>query len=110
MDAVATIPLTVDPEAAALVAELGFQAELDRMLEQARQMISGLRRLNVVFAPPYDTGPDPAIIIEAYRDPAARQPNDRTENQFDRWQIATFSPDVHRHFVLWIMDEYNHAG
>ena len=102
---VAAIPVTVDPEAADLVAELGMRAELERMLEQARQAIPGVRRLHVVFAPPYDTGPDPSVVIEAYRDPAARHPKDNTSAQYDRWQIATFPPDVFRHFVLLLMDE-----
>jgi hypothetical protein len=110
MGAIPAIPLTVDPEASALVAELGLQAELERMLEHARHTVSGLLQLYVVFAPPYDTGPDPAIVIEAHRDPTARQPDDQTWYRFSRWQIATFSPDVFRHFVLLIMDEHNHAG
>lgn len=105
-----TIPVTVDPEAADLVTQLGMQTELDRMLEQARQMIPGLRRLQVVFAPPYDTGPDPSVVIEAYRDPSARQPNDSTWDLFSRWKITTFPPEVCWHFTLLIMDENHHGG
>src|SRR5437879_6133803 len=97
------IPLTVEAEAAALVAELGLQTELEQMLEQARQTITGLRRLQVKIAPAYDTGEE-GIIIEATRDPASRDRNEWTWEQFSRWKIATFSPDVYRHFTL--LDEY----
>lgn len=103
------IPLSVEPEAAALVAELGLQTELDQMLDHARQTITGLQRLKVKFAPAYDTGEE-GIIIEATRDPANSQSKDWTWDQFSRWKIATFSPEVYRHFTL--LDEIgtNHAG
>jgi len=110
MVAPTTIPLTVDPEAAELVAELGMQAELECMLDQARQMIPGLRRIHVEFAPPYDTGPDPSVLIMAYRDPSLHRPDDQTWNQYSRWKTTTFSPDVFRHFTLLIRDDPNHAG
>jgi hypothetical protein len=32
------VPMTISPEAAARVAELGMQAEFERLLEQARQL------------------------------------------------------------------------
>lgn len=108
--ATATIHTTVEPEAADLVAELGMQKELERMLEHARQSIPGLLRLQVMFAPPYDTGPDPSVVIEAHRDAAHREPDDQVWNQFSRWKIQAFSPDVCRHFTLLIMDETNHVG
>lgn len=106
----AAVPITVDPEAAELVAELGMQKEFEQMLEKARQMIPGLRRIHVEFAPPYDTGPDPSVLIEAYRDPSFCQPDDPTWKQYARWEIATFPPDVVRYFTLTIRDEPNHAG
>jgi hypothetical protein len=108
--ATATIPLTVDPEADELVAELGMRSDLERMLDRARQTIPGLLRLHVVFGPPYDTGPEPSVVIEAYRDPAHREPDDQVWNQFSRWKTQAFSPDVYRHFTLLIMDETNHVG
>ncbi len=105
-----TIPVTVEPEAAELVAELGMQAEFERMLDQARQTIPGLRRIVVEFAPPYDTGPDPGVLIMAYRDPSFRRPDDSAWDQYSRWKTTTFHPDVFRHFTLWIVDDTNHAG
>ncbi|MCI0463269.1 MAG: hypothetical protein L0Z62_40500 [Gemmataceae bacterium] len=108
MSAPVPIPVTVDPEAAERVAELGMQAELEHMLEQARQLIPGLWRLQVAFGTPSDTGSDLPVIIEAYRDPAGRQPDDQTWHRYNQWQMTTFSLDVCRHFRLLIRDEtYN---
>jgi hypothetical protein len=98
-----TVPLVVEPEAASLVAELGLQVELEQILEHARQTITGLRRLQVKIAPAYDTGEE-GIIIEASRDPASRNNSNWNWEQFSRWKIATFPPDVYRHFTL--LDEY----
>jgi hypothetical protein len=99
----------VEPEAAALVAQLGLQAELEQMLEHARRTITGLQYLAVQFAPAYDTGEE-GIIIMAVRDPASPDLKDWAWDQYSEWKITTFSPDVYRHFTL--LDEYgtNHAG
>ncbi len=109
MDTADTIPVFIDPEAAELVKELGMQAEFEQMLEQARQTIPNLCRINVEFGPPYDTGPDPAVLIKAYRDSTAREPDDVVWNQYSRWKLSTFSADVYRHFTLLIREEPNHA-
>src|SRR4051794_24974808 len=53
-------PVTVSPEAAARVAELGLQREFEQIVEHTRQTIPGLRRLEVTLAPAHDTGDDPA--------------------------------------------------
>jgi hypothetical protein len=105
MSTAATIPVIIDPEAAELVKELDMRAELEQMLERARQTIPGLTRLHVQFAPPYDTGPDPAVLMEAYRDARAREPDDQVWNSYSTWKLETFSPDVWRHFTLLIRDE-----
>jgi hypothetical protein len=105
MTPVETVPVTIDAEAAELVAELGMKSELECMLDQTRKIIPGLLRLHVAFGPPYDTGPDPAVLIEAYRDAATRQPDEQVQNQYGRWQTTSFSPDVFRHFVLLIIYE-----
>jgi|GEM_PF-1520790 hypothetical protein len=109
MNTITTVPLAIEPQAAQLVKELGMQAELDQMLERARQIIPGLRRLHVLFAPPYDTGPDPSVVIEAYRDAAAQEPDDLHWDLYSKWQSATISPDVYRHLTLLIVDEINHV-
>jgi hypothetical protein len=106
----ATIPTTITAEAAELVAELGMQAELERMLEHARRTISRLRRLQVEYGPDYDAGTDPAVLINAYRDPPAEALGDRTWQEFSRWKISTFPPEVFSHFTLLLWEDPNHAG
>jgi hypothetical protein len=99
MSATTTVPVTITPEAAARVAELGMQKEFDQMLEHTRQVVPGLRAIKVELALPYDTGSEPGITIEAYRsDPWV--PNDPTEWNWGRWKIETFPPEVCEHFVM----------
>jgi hypothetical protein len=108
MPTVSSIPVTVTPEAAERVAELGLQTDLDRMLEHTRQTVTGLRRLDVVLDPPYDTGDEPYITIEALRDPSFRLENDPTWRQWSEWTIFHFPPDVLRHInmlILYVTDD-----
>ena|ERR1043166_8032549 len=109
MDTLSALPVTVTPEAAAHVAELGMQAELEQMLRYACQTISGLLHITVELQPPYDTGDELAVILEATRDLAARKPGELPTQDFDTWQINTFSPDVLRHFTLLLTHINNHG-
>jgi hypothetical protein len=104
----ATIPVTVTPEAAARVAELGMQRELDQMLEHAKQTIPGLRSILVEESPHYEAGDEEGVTIWAVMHP----PNpgeDRTEWQWGRWVTGAFPPDVFRHFVLMTRYEADHG-
>jgi hypothetical protein len=94
-----TIPVTVTPEAAARVAELGMQAELEQMLEHTRQAVPGLLSIEVQEAPPYDTGDESTIVIEATRGDRFQE-SDRTDTEWGDWEINTFPPDVCRYFVM----------
>jgi hypothetical protein len=96
------IPVTVPPEAAARIAELGLQTEFEHMLEHARQTIRGLQRIEVELAPPYDMGDEERVLIQAFRDPATCAPEDRTRRDWMDWEITTFSPDVLRYIGVLI--------
>jgi hypothetical protein len=75
-----TIPVTITPEAAARVAELGMQRELERMLEHALRSVPGLRSVEVKLELPYDTDVETSITIQVLVD----HPNpveDRTEEE-----------------------------
>ena len=88
-----TIPVTVTPEAAERVAELGMQAELQQMLDHTLRTVPNLRSVEVLLALPYDTGDETSITLQALVD----HPNpvkDRTELEWDAWQLAAFPPDV----------------
>lgn len=93
MATLTTVPVTVTPEAAGRVAELGMQRELQQMLEHAPRLIPGLRSIEVVLELPYDTGDETRITIEATADlnaPGMHQ----AEKQYATWVINTFPPEV----------------
>ena len=94
-----TIPITVTEEAAARVAELGMQREFEQMLEHTVQTVPDLKSVEVILAPPYDTGDYPRVILEASRT-VPLVPPDETESQWWDWQIGTFPPRVCAHFLM----------
>jgi hypothetical protein len=109
MSAPATVPVTITPEAAARVAELGLQAELERMIEHTRHAVAGLRQVAVTLEPPYETRPSPGINIEAYTDRPFVE-GDRTQGRWGRWLVITFPPEVCEHFALRLREAPGHAG
>ena len=108
MPTLTEVPVSVSPEAAARVTELGMQADFDQMLEKARRTLAGLHRINVVLDPPYDTGDEPSVVIEAIRAENGVL-TDPTEREWDNWRLNTFAPDVCRHFCLLVLFETPHA-
>jgi hypothetical protein len=104
-----SIPMTVTPEAAERVAELGMQAELERMLEHTRQTVPGLRSVEVQLALPYDTGDETSIIIRATMDDPHGE-YDPTDSEWGAWKVSTFPPDVCRYFVMMSVYEPTHEG
>ncbi len=104
-----TIPVTVTPEAAERVAELGMQAELERMLEHTRQTVPGLRSIEVQLALPYDTGDETSIVIQVTRT-NPHLTNDPTDWDWGAWQCDTFPPYVCRYFVMLTLYEPDHAA
>jgi hypothetical protein len=102
MTSTVTVPLTITAEAAARLAELGMEGDLECMLEYIRQTVTGLRRLEVILEPPYDTGDEPYITIEAFPAISFQSAADEAENQWGAWKVRTFPPEVCRHFTLLI--------
>lgn len=93
------IPVTITPEAAAHIQKLAMQRELEMMIEHTLQTIPGLRELHVVLEPPYDTGEDDSVVLEA-----VTPPTDDVYNAcqvWGSWFDATFSPEVRQHFCLY---------
>jgi hypothetical protein len=76
MTAIATVPMKITPEAAARVAELGIQAELDQMLEHVRKVVPKLQSLEVELAEPCDTGDELGVNIRAWTGLPWQQLND----------------------------------
>ncbi len=88
----AEVQVTVTPEAAALVAQSGYQKEFEQMIERARTTIQGVKWLDVRVEPPYDTGDEDKVIIWI-RIANNLLLNNPDIKSFRRWEIETFSPD-----------------
>ncbi len=104
-----TIPVTITPEAAEYVAELGMQEPLQQMLDHALATIPGLRSIVVNLQPPYDTGPEPHVIIDVTMS-NPHVDRDLTEDRWIRWFTAEFPPQVCQHFCLLTVYGPEHAG
>ncbi len=104
-----TVPITVTPEAAERIAELGVQAEFQQMLDRAVQLVPALKRVEVVLEPAYDEGADPFVVIQATHG-GPWESGSRAEDEWGKWKIFAFHPDVHRHFQMDAFPETDHAG
>src|SRR5689334_10815910 len=65
MAAQRSVPVSVTPEAAARVAELGAADALDRMLEKVPECVPGLIEVRVILVPDPEEGADPAVVLHA---------------------------------------------
>src|SRR5438477_11634940 len=90
-----TIPVTVTPEATARIAELGFQTQIEQMIEHARHL-PDVVRIEVVLNERYDMGGEPGVAVEAYGT-RPFDPNDTLTEDLGRWQVNAFPPEVMEH-------------
>jgi hypothetical protein len=102
------VPVTVTPEAAARVAELGFQTQIEQMIEHARHL-PDVVRIEVVLNERYDMGGEPGVSVWAW---ATRpfDPNDSTDRDLTRWEVDTFPPEVLEHLHISYLLGGEHAG
>jgi hypothetical protein len=109
MNSSTIIPVTITPEAAERLAELGMQVEFERMLEHTRQAVPGVRAIRVVLRPVYDCYENTGISIEAIVDGTYR-PEDKVWWKWHDWLHQTFPPQVAEHFEMWAVYGNGHAG
>ena len=99
--ATVSVPVTVSPEAQSRLNFLGLHAEFERMLDYVRQNMPGLRSIDVVLEPPYDTGGDDVILIQPLileREPG--QP-DRAHAEWWEWFRGSFPNVICLNFCLF---------
>jgi hypothetical protein len=97
MTATAEIPVAVSDEATALVAELGLQREYEMMLAHTRQSVPRLRSVAVTRYDDPENVDEPRVVITAWY--TAVPPEDISVwDEWGRWFVETFPPDVCRHF------------
>ena len=107
MSASTDIPLTITPEAAARIAELGMQNEFEQMIEHTRQVVPALAAIEVVRELPYDTDSEPVSITAYWDRPYA--PEDNTSADLDRWVVEMFPPHVLEHMHIFLIHGRPHA-
>jgi hypothetical protein len=108
MSASIEAPLTITPEAAARIAELGMQKEFEQMIAYVREVVPELAAIEVVRELPYDTDWEP-VSITAYSDQVFA-PGDNTSAKLDEWVVTTFPPQVLEHLVVLLSPGRPYAG
>jgi hypothetical protein len=103
------VPVTIRPAAAARIAELGMQTELQQMIDRALWVVPELVAIEVEIAERYDTGGEPGVSIVAYSDQAFT-PDDNTSDELRRWKIETFPAQVLEHLTILLTPGGPNAG
>lgn len=110
MSTAAIIPITITPEAAAFVRQLGYDSALERMLEYTKQEVPGLCSIIVKKEIDY-TGEGLGVTLEAHRLPVPDPMRDATDRDWAAWKRQHFSPEVTDQFCLmsYYTDENGHG-
>ena len=110
MTATTMVPVNITPEAQARVEELGFQAQLARMIEHVRQVVPQLVSIEVEdFWRADEHGPSGVCIRAMTNMPW--QETFKKPYDLGRWRVTTFPPEVLEHIVLtYGFVEEQHAG
>ncbi len=108
MSASIDVPVTISPEAAARIAELGMHRELQQMIEHVRQVVPELAAIEVAREPAYDMDWEP-VCITAYSD-RPFQVGDDTSANLIRWRVEMFPPQVLDNLCLLLSPGRPHAG
>ena len=98
------IPLEVTQEAAAHIAKLGMQQELEQMLDWVRRNVAGLQEIRVAMSRSFDGYgklPPRVHIWASQASPAEDAPVDLVEWEWAGWKAPTFPPQVCTSFTLF---------
>ena len=103
------VPVTIRPDAAARIAELGMQTEMQQMIDRALQIVPELAAIEVEVAERYDTGGEPGVSIVAYSD-RPFVPEEFFSWDVSRWAVQTFPSQVLEHLCLQLIPGRPNAG
>jgi hypothetical protein len=98
MATTAMIPVTITPEACAFIDQWGQREEFEKMIDRARQVVPGLRSIEVVLDEATEAM-SPGVVLWTHRD-HVEPGNDPTHRSWIDWMAATFPPDVCQNFTL----------
>jgi hypothetical protein len=96
------VPVVIPPDAAALAAELGMQAEMEQMFEWVRKNVPRLQAIRVeLWHPRRAPARGPHLVIWAHQHPTADPTEEPlVEWEWDGWKAQTFPPRVCRRFIM----------
>ena len=102
-----TIPTTITLEAAALAKEYGVERELDAILDKGREMVAGLRAMEVEVEP-WAEEDDVCVVVRGVIDPAYR--DDPSFGAWYRWPVDHLPHPVwDRIRITSMLDETPHG-
>ncbi|MDR3633940.1 MAG: hypothetical protein P4L84_09055 [Isosphaeraceae bacterium] len=102
MATTAEVPVNVSEQAEHRILELGLWPQFEAMVEHTKQATPSLRSISVSLADQAGVASSILILAEIaeFNVSAPGMADESTEWRWDRWAIATFPPDVLRHFCM----------
>ncbi len=94
-----TVVVTIAPEARSFVDRVGQREDLEKMIDQARHVVPGLRSIEVALDEATEETP-PGVVLWTHREDIELG-NDPTHRNWIDWMAATFPPDVCRISRCW---------
>jgi hypothetical protein len=103
MPAIQTTPARWTEDAAAYVVQSAHQKEVEQILDRVRQVVLGLRVLEVTLG--LGDGPSTVsqLVIEVWIDEPNEVDSDLTQWELSRWKVTTFSPEVNERIVILVL-------
>ena len=98
----AMVPVTISRDAQAFIDRVGQRVEFELMIDRARQVVSGLRSIEVLLDDATEEMP-PGVVIWVHRDDMGPG-SDPTHRHWIDWMAATFPPEVCQNFTLLSID------
>jgi hypothetical protein len=98
MSTTVMVPMTISPEARSFIDRIGQRAEFETMIDQAKQIVPGLRSIEVALDEATEAIPA-GVVLWIHRDDIGPG-NDPTLRDWIDWMVATFPPDVCQNFTL----------
>jgi hypothetical protein len=98
MSTTTMVPVTISSEARSFLERLGQAEELEKMIDRARHIVTGLRSIEVVLDEATEEMP-PGVVLWVHRDDIGPG-SDPTHRDWIDWMAATLPPDVCQNFSL----------
>lgn len=103
------VPVVIPPDAAARIAQLGIQPEVEQMLDHTKHTVPDLEAIEIeLWDDEFEPG-QPHLSINAWRPGCSASLDDYApQRELGSWLVRTFSPDVARwvSFDLFFRDEH----